>query len=339
MKNINFSSELQNHPELARIKTEFQNIKSYNERFGYLMKLLPHCFSGLKERQLTKNWIHKYSDAMDHKGPKKVKIRKDCISDLSQLTHKSRRTIERGVNIFMKKNYGLSNCSCYSRDWLIFAKKNIVDRDCVERKKRKRKHKRNKKDTHKKKFSLKNKNGLSKIIFKNPHPCIQSGKIRSHTKRYKNSEKNKQNLPNNSGGCNLFQKSPKNNKNNLDFNTKPNNNIKLQQFAHKQEPTPLKIKNKKFIRNDHFQNKTAKTSHFSNDQKKVPEKNTNPFKYNRNLGELRADVDQVDFKDFRLPIERIELINNEMEFFDFGKNCLDPTFLVFCDTIIKDPNF
>ncbi|KAJ6254701.1 hypothetical protein M0813_12305 [Anaeramoeba flamelloides] len=114
------SEDLQNHPNLESIKRYFRTTKSYIDRFHKLRKLRSHCFVGLLESHLTKEWIQDNKSKVMPDAPQKIKIKKDCISDLSFLTQRSRRTIERGVSAFFKKNFKLTNCSFYSRDWLIF---------------------------------------------------------------------------------------------------------------------------------------------------------------------------------------------------------------------------
>ncbi|KAJ6227217.1 hypothetical protein M0813_10125 [Anaeramoeba flamelloides] len=117
---MNFSDDLEQLTNLETVKDKFSKLKSFNDRFSMLFSLRPNCFSGISEHHFTKEWITQHKPTMFQDGPVKVKIRKDCISDLSLLTQKTRRTIERGVNTFFKNNYHLTNCSFYSRDWLVF---------------------------------------------------------------------------------------------------------------------------------------------------------------------------------------------------------------------------
>ncbi|KAJ3425604.1 hypothetical protein M0812_28049 [Anaeramoeba flamelloides] len=138
---MSISSFLKTHPELEKIKKDFQSLKSYNSRFQTLLKLQPESFSGLYCYQLEKTWIKKHTKKMYLYGPHKVKIQKDCISDLSFLTCKTRRTIERGVNTFFKKNFNLQNCSYYSRDWLTFKLTNLKEIENLKKIKKKFKRK------------------------------------------------------------------------------------------------------------------------------------------------------------------------------------------------------
>ncbi|KAJ3446789.1 l10-interacting myb domain-containing protein-like [Anaeramoeba flamelloides] len=138
---MSISSFLQTHKELDKIQKEFQTLKSYNSRFQTLLKLRPESFSGLSADQLEKTWIKRHTKKMYLCGPHKVKIQKDCILDLAFLTSKSRRTIERGVNTFFKKNFNLQNCSHYSRDWLTFKLTNLKEIENLKKEKRKRKRK------------------------------------------------------------------------------------------------------------------------------------------------------------------------------------------------------
>ncbi|KAJ6243236.1 hypothetical protein M0813_22377 [Anaeramoeba flamelloides] len=117
---MSISTFLKTHPKLNKIKNEFQTLKSYNSRFQTLMNIQPESFSGLYAYQLEKEWIKGHRKLMSVYGPHKVKIKKDCLLDLSYLTNKSKRTIERGINTFFKKNFNLQNCSNYSRDWLTY---------------------------------------------------------------------------------------------------------------------------------------------------------------------------------------------------------------------------
>eukprot|EP01155_Anaeramoeba_flamelloides_P045074 Anaeramoba_flamelloidesc38698_g1_i1.p1 GENE.c38698_g1_i1~~c38698_g1_i1.p1 ORF type:complete len:365 (+),score=83.61 c38698_g1_i1:70-1164(+) len=115
------SEELKRHPNLANILKFFEENKSYIDRLNRMFFLRSKCFVGLSEMHLEKKWIMRLKNKKSlPNAPNKVMIRKDCISDLSYLTQKSRRTIERGVSAFFKKNFHLTNCSFYSRDWLIF---------------------------------------------------------------------------------------------------------------------------------------------------------------------------------------------------------------------------
>ncbi|KAJ3438343.1 hypothetical protein M0812_17526 [Anaeramoeba flamelloides] len=114
------SEDLQNRTDLEEIKTFFRKTKSFIDRFHQLRKLRSHCFVGLMENHLTREWIQENKNREASDAPNKIMIRKDCISDLSYLTQSSRRTIERGVSAFFKKNYKLTNCSFYSRNWLVF---------------------------------------------------------------------------------------------------------------------------------------------------------------------------------------------------------------------------
>ncbi|KAJ6237814.1 hypothetical protein M0813_26607 [Anaeramoeba flamelloides] len=138
---MSISAFLKTHPELEKIKKEFQTLKSYNSRFQTLMKLRPESFSGLYGYQLEKTWIKRHTKKMYLYGPHKVKIQKDCILDLAFLTTKSRRAIERGVNTFFKKNFNLQNCSYYSRDWLTFKLTNLKEIEDLKKEKRKVKRK------------------------------------------------------------------------------------------------------------------------------------------------------------------------------------------------------
>ncbi|KAJ3428717.1 hypothetical protein M0812_24047 [Anaeramoeba flamelloides] len=114
------SEDLQNRTDLEEIKSFFRKTKSYVDRFHELRKLRSHCFVGLMENHLTREWIQDNKKRKASDAPSKIMIRKDCISDLSYLTQRSRRTIERGVSAFFKKNFKLTNCSFYSRNWLVF---------------------------------------------------------------------------------------------------------------------------------------------------------------------------------------------------------------------------
>ncbi|KAJ6231721.1 hypothetical protein M0813_05452 [Anaeramoeba flamelloides] len=105
---------------IEELKKEFTKLISYNSRLQKLHQIRPDCFFGIENHQFDKAWIKKNKTDLQDKGPKKVKILKECITDLSILTTKSKRTLERGINTFFKKNFNLKNCSLYSRNMLVF---------------------------------------------------------------------------------------------------------------------------------------------------------------------------------------------------------------------------
>ncbi|KAJ6248545.1 hypothetical protein M0813_17512 [Anaeramoeba flamelloides] len=109
-------STLINQTNFEELQKEFRSFKTFRDRFKNMVKLRPECFVGFSDWMLDKNC--KFDGK--HKTPTKIMIRKDCINDLSILTDKSKRTIERGINIFFTKKLKLTNCSFYSRDWLIY---------------------------------------------------------------------------------------------------------------------------------------------------------------------------------------------------------------------------
>ncbi|KAJ3440201.1 hypothetical protein M0812_16256 [Anaeramoeba flamelloides] len=110
------NSTFLNQTNLEGLKKEFRSFKTFRDRFKNLAKLRPECFVGFSDWMLDK----KCKFDGKHETPTKIMIRKDCINDLSILTGKSKRTIERGINIFFTKKLKLTNCSFYSRDWLIY---------------------------------------------------------------------------------------------------------------------------------------------------------------------------------------------------------------------------
>ncbi|KAJ6241552.1 hypothetical protein M0813_00250 [Anaeramoeba flamelloides] len=140
---MNFSGDLDQLTDLETVKDKFSKLKSFNDRFLVLFSLRPNCFSGISKHHFTKDWITQHKSTMFQDGPTKVKIRKDCISDLSLLAQKTRRTIERGVNTFFKNNYHLTNCSFYSRDWLVFKVPNRKEYSQVKFRTKKRIQQRN----------------------------------------------------------------------------------------------------------------------------------------------------------------------------------------------------
>ncbi|KAJ3433656.1 hypothetical protein M0812_22619 [Anaeramoeba flamelloides] len=127
-------STLINQTNFEELQKEFRSFKTFRDRFKNMVKLRPECFVGFSDWMLDKNC--KFDGK--HKTPTKIMIRKDCINDLSILTDKSKRTIERGINIFFTKKLKLTNCSFYSRDWLIYKIPDVEELERVQLRSRKR---------------------------------------------------------------------------------------------------------------------------------------------------------------------------------------------------------
>ncbi|KAJ6240357.1 hypothetical protein M0813_24356 [Anaeramoeba flamelloides] len=134
---------------LLPTQTALLTKKSYVDRFRYLKKIKPQYFVGLEQQHLDKGWLFEHKKTMIKDGPKQVKLMKSCITELALLTNKTKRTIERGINTFFKNNYHLTNCSFYSRDWLVYKvpdqKENIKISERSKKRKRGREKSKNKK--------------------------------------------------------------------------------------------------------------------------------------------------------------------------------------------------
>ncbi|KAJ3442975.1 hypothetical protein M0812_12728 [Anaeramoeba flamelloides] len=117
MNKYSFSTELVCQ-DLTTIQNDFQGVTSFSERLKKLQKWRPNCIKGLPPKYLRKEYVKDKHKAL---LPRKVKIKRDCITDLVLLCSKGKKTIERGLATFFKKYYSLRNVSNYSREWLIFA--------------------------------------------------------------------------------------------------------------------------------------------------------------------------------------------------------------------------
>ncbi|KAJ3430600.1 hypothetical protein M0812_23611 [Anaeramoeba flamelloides] len=117
MNKYSFSSELACQ-DLVKIQNDFKGVTSFSERLNKLQKWRPNCIKGLPPSYLRKDFV---KDKNKAKLPTKVKIKRDCITDLVLLCSKGKKTIERGLATFFKKYFSLRNVSNYSREWLIFA--------------------------------------------------------------------------------------------------------------------------------------------------------------------------------------------------------------------------
>ncbi|KAJ3451888.1 hypothetical protein M0812_03646 [Anaeramoeba flamelloides] len=117
MNKYSFSAELACQ-DLVKIQDDFKGVTSFSERLNKLQKWRPNCIKGLPPRYLRKEYVKDKNKAL---LPTKVKIKRDCITDLVLLCSKGKKTIERGLSTFFKKYFSLKNVSNYSREWLIFA--------------------------------------------------------------------------------------------------------------------------------------------------------------------------------------------------------------------------
>ncbi|KAJ6229526.1 hypothetical protein M0813_07755 [Anaeramoeba flamelloides] len=117
MNKYSFSSELVCQ-DLTKIKNDFNGVTSFSERLKKLQKWRPNCIKGLPPKYLRKEYVKDKNKVL---LPRKVKIKRDCITDLVLLCSKGKKAIERGLATFFKKYYSLRNVSNYSREWLIFA--------------------------------------------------------------------------------------------------------------------------------------------------------------------------------------------------------------------------
>ncbi|KAJ6234165.1 DNAj domain (prokaryotic heat shock protein)-related [Anaeramoeba flamelloides] len=120
MSQYSFSPDLLSQ-DLTHIKKDFQGITSFRKRLKKLQKIRPSSITGLNSYDLNKDYLKNKNKST---LPKRIEIRRDCITDLVLLCSKPKKSIERGLATFFKKYYLLKNISNYSREWLVFGPDN-----------------------------------------------------------------------------------------------------------------------------------------------------------------------------------------------------------------------
>ncbi|KAJ3426870.1 hypothetical protein M0812_26440 [Anaeramoeba flamelloides] len=93
------------------------------------MEIVPGCVEGITIQQLEQNQINNQGNKRHSKRflmPQEIKVKRDVIRYLSELTKLKKKSIERGLSIFFEKTYHLYNTREYSREWMIFRKEKPI---------------------------------------------------------------------------------------------------------------------------------------------------------------------------------------------------------------------
>ncbi|KAJ3436027.1 hypothetical protein M0812_18070 [Anaeramoeba flamelloides] len=138
MSSLQLSLELTEQRSEEELKKTFHKIKNFNLRLLAMMKLRPNSFEGIKQRHFQKEWLRSFKkqriQTNDVGIPQKVKIERECISDLAILVGRTQRTIERGLTLFFKRTFNFDNILPYSKDWFVFGVPKIPRKKRVRRK-------------------------------------------------------------------------------------------------------------------------------------------------------------------------------------------------------------
>ncbi|KAJ6239105.1 hypothetical protein M0813_25317 [Anaeramoeba flamelloides] len=113
-------------PELELMKSKWGELKKFPDRVRMLLKVLPESIRGMEERHLDSAFIKKLQDDKELEGaPETIEFHRSCITLLSFLTKRQKRSIERGLASFIKRTYNLHNVKPHSRGWIIYGQKSF----------------------------------------------------------------------------------------------------------------------------------------------------------------------------------------------------------------------
>ncbi|KAJ6237568.1 fmrfamide receptor-related [Anaeramoeba flamelloides] len=114
-------------PKLELIRSKWGELKKFPDRVRMLLKVLPESIRGMEERHLDSAFIKKLQNEKGIKGaPESIEFHRSCITLLSFLTNRQKRSIERGLASFIKRTYNLHNVKPHSRGWIIYGQKHLI---------------------------------------------------------------------------------------------------------------------------------------------------------------------------------------------------------------------
>ncbi|KAJ3425308.1 alpha-tubulin n-acetyltransferase [Anaeramoeba flamelloides] len=122
-------------PKLELMKSKWGELKKFPDRVRMLLKVLPESIRGMEENHLESAFIKKLQNNKELEGaPETIEFHRSCITLLSFLTKRQKRSIERGLASFIKRTYNLHNVKPHSRGWIIYGQKSFTETHASEKK-------------------------------------------------------------------------------------------------------------------------------------------------------------------------------------------------------------
>ncbi|KAJ6228680.1 hypothetical protein M0813_08717 [Anaeramoeba flamelloides] len=172
MQNKKKTQQKNQTQELHKLIGKLKKERSMGERLVLFLQLYPNSILGvsqndLKSKEKDKNTTSKIptntncepqkqqakpAENDELERPKEMKIERNYLTKLSELTGRSRRTLERGISSFCYRQFGFVNIHPYSPEFLVFGKPEQCSSTNLEHFKNKKNQSNQSKDKKKKKI-------------------------------------------------------------------------------------------------------------------------------------------------------------------------------------------